>query len=296
MEVLIPIGSGFCPGVLSAEKKLFSIREKHKGLIYLSGMFIHNKEYKKYLEKNKIIEFANSIFDSKQNSYGIKEDKPVFVIATHGIDRKLEEEFKKNFIVYDLTCPKVKNVQKIIYQNRDSIILITGKENHPEVKSLKSYAINYHIISNSEYLIDEKFLCEIKDKEILLISQTTSDSFLFNEVISFLNIKYQQNFIKKLIIQNTICPTIEKRENNSIDIMKKNKLKAIVIGDILSSNSQRLYKKLKEINEDVFFVEQKEDIYKFIDKIKSEKKIMVVSSSSTPSFIENQIVDLLKNI
>ncbi len=287
MEVLIPAGSGFCPGVLNAEKKLLKIREKHQGNIYISGMFIHNKEYEKYLENQRII----SIKEYKQ----IPPDS-VFVISTHGLDKLVEKDITKNCIVYDLTCLKVKNVQNIISSYKNYFTIITGKENHPEVLGLKSYSQNNIIISDVLQLDNKKILDEIINKNILLISQTTADSLLFERTLEYLNKLYSQKSILQLASFNTICPSIKKREINSVNLLIKIKSKAIVIGDYLSSNSQRLFTNIKKITDDVFFIEKLDDLKNIVDKIKNEKRIMVVSSSSTPSFIEKEIIDFLSKI
>ncbi len=288
MEIIVPKGSGFCPGVLSAEKKLFEIRENYKGIIYLSGMFIHNKEYEKFLLKKNICEVDGKILSDDPST--------VFVISTHGIDKNLEEYYRKKYNVFDLTCPKVKNVQKIISENTDCLTIITGKEKHPEVIGLKSYSKEFIIVSEVDQIYQECFLHKIKNNDLLLISQTTANSDLFDGVSKFLKQKQLEGFLKNLSIHNTICPSIEKRENNSIEMLKKFNLNAIVVGDYLSSNSRRLFDKLKKIKDQIFFIEKPQDINLIIDKIKDEKKIMVVSSSSTPSFIENKIINILKNI
>lgn len=287
MKIIIPEGSGFCPGVVSAEKRLLEIRKNNQGNIYISGMFIHNKEYEKYLE-SKMILSAKELNSINDNS--------IFIISTHGIDRNLEQNLNKKFKVFDLTCPKVKNVQKLISNHPDFLTIITGKAGHPEIIGLISYSKNHILISDLNDINEEKFLIKIKNNNIMLISQTTGDSGLYLNVQKFLQNLYAEKYINQFISYNTICPSIEHREKNAVELMKKYDLKTIVIGDKLSSNSQRLFMKLKNINENTFFIENKNDLLKIVDKIKYEKSIMIVSSSSTPSFIENEIAEFLSKI
>lgn len=287
MKVIIPKGSGFCPGVLAAEKKLFEIRKNYDGKIYISGMFIHNKEYEKYLIKNNIISCKD---------YESIEDGSIFVISTHGLDKDIEKKLRNRLKVFDLTCPKVKNVQNIISTHQNYLTVITGKEEHPEVLGLKSYSKKNLLISNVNKLSSNEFLEKIKDQNLILISQTTANLNLFEETYKVLYSLKEKKFIKELLSFNTICPSIANREKNAIEILTKFNLNAIVIGDKLSSNSLRLFSKLKEVNNKIFFIENKEDLNNIMDEIKEEKEIMVVSSSSTPSFIEKEIIEILSNV
>lgn len=287
MKIIIPKGSGFCPGVLSAEKKLLDLRKNYSGIIYISGMFIHNKEYEKFLKDKNILNVSD---------YKMIEDGSIFVISTHGIDKNIEETLREKLKVYDFTCPKVKNVQKIIWQNKDYLTIITGKDDHPEIIGLKSYCKNNIVISKIEKLYSESFINNIKDKKILLISQTTSESDLFDRAKCYFDELYKKNIIKEFKSYNTICPSIENREKNAIEILKKNNIKTIVIGDYLSSNSQRLFSKLKQINQNTFFIQNKEELQIILNDIKYDAEIMIVSSSSTPYFIEKEIIEILLKV
>ncbi len=287
MKIIIPEGSGFCPGVIAAEKKLLELRENYNGIIYILGMFIHNKEYGNFLKSKNII---------SAEDFNKIENGSVLVISTHGIDRNFENNLKTRLKVFDFTCPKVKNVQKIIFSHKDYLTIITGKENHPETIGLKSYSSKNIVISDLAQLDKKKFIQQIKDKKILLISQTTANENLYVDTLNYLDNLLKNNFIIELKNYNTICPSIVNRENNSIDLLGKYNIKAIVIGDKLSSNSQRLFLMLKKVKEDIYFIENKSDLMKILDKIEKEKEILVVSSSSTPSFVEKEITDFLTKI
>lgn len=299
MKTIIPEGSGFCPGVVSAEKRLLELRKNFNGKIYISGMFIHNKEYEKYLKSLDIVTFEdydNIINKNIANKNNNTTDDSIFVISTHGIDKNIEEKLNERFKVFDLTCPKVKNVQKIIESNQDYFAVITGKEDHPETIGLKSYSLNNIVVSDIKILNEKKFNDSIANKKVLLISQTTAEEYLYINTFNYLENLLNKNIIKELKNFNTICPSIINRENNAIDLLQKLNIKAIVIGDRLSSNSQRLFNKLKKINNDVFFIEKKSDLENILNNIKNDKEIIVVSSSSTPSFIEKEIIDFLAKI
>ena len=284
MQIIIPEGSGFCPGVIAAEKKLLKIRKENKGPIYISGMFIHNKEYEKYLNGFNI--------KKTENPFDLPEDS-IFVIATHGIDRNIEANLEKRLKVFDLTCPKVKQIQKLIAQNSDKTCIIIGKEGHPETTGLKSYASSYILISSQENLYEPTILEKIKEnRKIALFSQTTSSLALFNDSkIFFLKLK-KDGKIEEVKIFNTICTSVQYREQKAIEVSRNCDV-SIVLGDYLSSNSKRLYDNLKQKNDEVYFIEKPDDLSKIINNIKDKNKVMLVSSASTPSFIEDSVKNML---
>ena len=75
--------------------------------------------------------------------------------------------------------------------------------------------------------------------------------------------------------------------------MSRNCDVSIVLGDYLSSNSKRLYDNLKQKNDEVYFIEKPDDLSKIINNIKDKNKVMLVSSASTPSFIEDSVKNML---
>src|SRR5271157_3418634 len=142
MKVYLPVHSGFCPGVKLAEKKLLDLKIKNKGRgIYVLGKLIHNNSYIEYLKSIGI------------NTSGSDADIPAGALAmirTHGIDRKIEDRIRKKIEVVDLTCSKVKALQKYIHKLslEGFFTVITGKKDHPEMLGLVSYADGFYVIEN----------------------------------------------------------------------------------------------------------------------------------------------------
>ncbi len=108
MKGYIPRYSGFCPGVKLAEKNIFKAKKNSKKQIYVLGKLIHNTQYINYLSKNEI--FTVESLDKIPKGATV-------AIRTHGISQHVENELRKKTNILDLTCTKVKQLQKVIKEH-----------------------------------------------------------------------------------------------------------------------------------------------------------------------------------
>ncbi|GAB4364091.1 MAG: 4-hydroxy-3-methylbut-2-enyl diphosphate reductase [Spirochaetales bacterium] len=288
MQVIVTRYSGFCPGVMQAERKLLAAKDQARERIFVYGYLIHNHTYIDYLSSQGIatVDEVDSI-----------EPDSILAIRTHGIDRRLEEILKERYTLLDLTCPKVKKVQRVIesYTRKGFYIVITGKREHPEVKGLVSYAERYTVIekgsqipSSIEQLEDEKNL------SILIISQTTGDRTLFETTIeAFRDAGRERGWMVE--VHDSICSITALREGEALKNLEKVDV-TFVIGDRLSSNATRLYKTLRSLTPEVHFISTLEDLKSLGLDFSRWNTIQVVSSSSTPAFIEVEIVSYLESL
>jgi 4-hydroxy-3-methylbut-2-enyl diphosphate reductase len=288
MKVYLPVHSGFCPGVKLAEKKLLSLKIKSSGRdIYVLGKLIHNSRYIEYLKTLGI----NTSDDASDIPAGAAA-----VIRTHGIGRKAEEDLRSRLETVDLTCAKVKELQKYIHKESGEgfFTVITGKKDHPEVLGLVSYAMNgFFVIENEgdlENFINEFDRCILK---ILVVSQTTGKRSLFEYVSKKIGEEFSKG--REIRINDSICSITIRREEESLKLQKKASL-TFVIGDHTSANADKLYQKLKEENINTYFIEGLDDLKNLKLPLSGYLSALVVSSSSTPSFIEKETVDYLLGI
>ncbi len=283
MLVLVPKTSGFCPGVKRAEDGVFKLREE-SDKVNIYGALIHNQDYTRMLQTHNI----NSVFVDQLS----KGD--TLVIRTHGIPKDEESRLKKEFILKDMTCPIVKRVQKQIEKEslQNAYVIISGKKDHAEVLGLVSYAKNYLVIENQKDL--DNFLKNIsipKDcKKIFVLSQTTHSREFF-EILC----RQIQSTIKDIpiTIKDTICPITENKEQESLLLQKEVDF-TVVIGDLNSSNSKKLYTVLK--NDMTIFTQNLSHLQSLELDWEGVQTVLVVSSTSTPLFIEKEIVEYLESI
>lgn len=287
MIVIVPQTSGFCPGVNRAEEGVFKLKESSER-VNLYGPLIHNQNYTKMLQQHNI---------SSVNIDSLAEGETL-VIRTHGISRYDEQELSKKFILKDLTCPIVKRVQKHVEKasQENSFVIISGKANHAEVQGLISYA-NHAIVI--ETYIDLKSFLERYDSiipkncsSIFILSQTTFSREFFTDLC----VKIRQTIQNMPItIKDTICPITENKEKESLELQKSVDF-TVVIGDPHSSNSKKLYNILKQASADTIFIQNKDHLITSGQDWEGIEKVLVVSSTSTPLFIETEVVNYLQSI
>ncbi|MBN1696219.1 MAG: 4-hydroxy-3-methylbut-2-enyl diphosphate reductase [Spirochaetales bacterium] len=290
MRIVIPKLSGFCPGVKEAEKTVMDYRKRFPDTpIYVLGYMINNRKYIEYLKERNII-----TVDSPDSLC----PGCIVAIRTHGIDRFVEEDLRNRFEVIDLTCSKVKKVQNAInaYSRDNYDIVINGKKPHPEMKGLISYARHAHIIENREDL--NRFMREsdvrikiFSSRNILIISQTTGDRTLFEEIVD--NVKKRLDSQVNVQVIDSICPVTESKEREALLLQRTCDI-SFVLGDRLSSNANKLFSILKGAKEDVYFIEGIDDIEKQAIGLYEYENAMIVSSASTPAFVEQAVAGYLE--
>ncbi|OHD10743.1 MAG: 4-hydroxy-3-methylbut-2-enyl diphosphate reductase [Spirochaetes bacterium GWB1_36_13] len=289
MKVLVPKYSGFCPGVKYAEDKIFA--QKKEKPIFVYGHLIHNKNYIQYLKEKEIY----TVEDLKE----IAEGETV-VVRTHGIEQNQEKEISEKYEILDLTCVKVKKLQSVIqsYSKKGYAVIITGKSDHPEVKGLKSYAEKYFVIEKEENIVNA--LSQINEKaeregwkKILLVSQTTAEASLFEAACR--NIKALFHDRMEIEIIQSICSITTLRENEALKLQAKVDV-SFVIGDPMSSNSKKLFNLLQKNHPETYFIEDLQALLELKLDLKKFHQAQVVSSSSTPDFIEKEVIHYLESV
>jgi 4-hydroxy-3-methylbut-2-enyl diphosphate reductase len=292
VKVITAKYSGFCPGVMQAEKKIFKARrENAEEPIYILGYLIHNQTYIDYLSRNSVITLSDT---------GGLPVGSVVVVRTHGLERQIEESLRTGHRVLDLTCPKVKKIQLLIqeYAGKDFFVLITGKKDHPEVQGLVSYAGDSYVIEKeTDILSFTESLAARAVRKIFVVSQTTGDPLLFVRTVRGVGEQASSLGIR-LESFNSICSITAMREKEALALQKKVDV-TFVIGDRISSNATKLYKVLAAGREkEVFFVNSREEAQAVTAGRGNAawKTAQVVSSSSTPAFLEQEIAAYLEGI
>jgi 4-hydroxy-3-methylbut-2-enyl diphosphate reductase len=282
MDIIVPNLTGFCPGVKRAQTKLFALKNQTAKSIYVLGHLIHNRNYIENLEKQGI-HTVQSVDEIPPGGHG--------VIRTHGIPKDLEIKLAKKTAILDCTCGKVKKIQNIIseHSGRGFFVVITGKKDHPEVRGLKSYAAQGIVVESVQDI--QKEIDILPKGKVLLISQTTADRKLFDDVRTFLTEILEKT---EVTAYDSICDITVRKENEALRLQAAADA-AFVIGDEISSNAKRLYSTLKQ-NGRVYFIHSAADLRTTTFPFKDWRSVMVVSSASTPDYIEAEVIAYLQNL
>lgn len=273
MEVVKTRYVGFCFGVRRAVELCLKEKASAKGTLYTLGPLIHNEQVVERLKALGIIveEAAERI------------EEGTVVLRTHGI-RKEEELVlrKKGLRILDATCPLVKRVREhaISLRQEGYKVVIVGREDHPEVKSVLSYLDNDAIVL-SQYE-------RIRGRRIGLVAQTTEELGKF------------ANIAKRLIeegyevrVFNTVCMVTRLRQREAREISKQVDL-VLVLGGKASSNTDKLYNVAKNENPCSYKIETKADIEP--EWFKGKRKVGLIAGTSTPGEVVEEVARVVKSL
>ena len=281
MEIIRAKYMGFCFGVLEAINVCNSLVEE-KGKKYILGMLVHNKQVVEDMQRKgfKLVTEEELLQDVDS-----LEENDIVVIRAHGTSKKVHEKLKERKVkVFDATCIFVNKIrQEIEIANEKGYsILFMGDRNHPEVKGVISFADDIQIFESYEEATKLKIDL---DKTYLLSTQTTLNKRKFEEVKKF----FKENY-KNVIIFDKICGATAVRQKAVEDLAVKVEV-MIIVGDIRSSNTKKLYEISKKLNDNTYLIENEEQLD--LDIFSGKKVVGITAGASTP---EETIMNIEKKV
>lgn len=294
MEIKVAKYGGFCFGVSRAVTAVEKLTEdKEVGRIYTLGNIIHNPTVVNQLKEKGVVSVAASdipaIYERTSES-----DPSTVVIRTHGIEKsisdKLFELSEKNpyFKVMDCTCPYVQKIHRIVSENshENTVTLIFGDAEHPEVRGIKSYALGKtYVFSSADQLEAEIMPRLVNETDIIMVSQTTQKLSEWKKCQKILNLVYT-----KSIIFDTICSVTENRQTEAKELAEESDV-MIVIGGRESSNTNKLFRTSLAVCPRTYLVETAEEARSIL--IPSGSKIAITAGASTPDSIIEEVKTIM---
>lgn len=267
--------AGFCFGVDRAVELVYDLVGKGEKVCTL-GPIIHNSQLVHDLE-SKGVRIIDDVDDCPPG-YTV-------VIRTHGVEKcVIDKADEKNIKYINATCPFVLKIHKIVSQQPDeTITLIAGDKNHPEVKGIRSYcrgdSFVFKTADELEKIIDNNDFSE--NNSLICVAQTT---------FSLKEWKKCEKILKKLYtncrIYSTICNATADRQREA-QALSKAADAMIVIGGRHSSNTCKL-RDVCRANADTFHIETAAEL-KNID-LSPYRVIGVTAGASTPSVIIKEVL------
>ena len=232
MEIIRASVLGFCFGVRRAvELAEKALLENPGKKVYSLGPLIHNENALKALEEKGL-----HILDESEIE-GLEQGS-VVIIRAHGVAPSVTDALeKRNCVIIDATCPRVKASQKMVerYSSQNDYVVLTGDRNHGEVIGIAGYAgENFSQIQD----YSEAISFDISDsdkKNIILLSQTTYSPKEFEKIENHFRQKFHN-----LAVMNTICPATNERQQALLELCKQVD-GVLVVGGKNSANTKRLY-------------------------------------------------------
>jgi len=273
LQIVFPKINGMCAGVCNALTKTEELL-KSGDTLCLFGELIHNKRAMQKLGD------GIRLVSSPNEACGHK-----LLIRTHGAAPQVFEECEALQIeVVDLTCPFVKKVQqeaKSLHENGNRVIIL-GNSNHPEVIALKEWAGKDAVVIGDRASAEAFFF----EGECSLIAQTTIPQTEFDEIF---NILHRNNPHIKSV--NTLCNAVTLRQQALRELCKNVDL-IIVIGDRLSSNTNKLLHISSECGVRAYLIEGAHELSDAW--LTGVRRIGVAAGASTPQWIIEEVVVMLE--
>ena len=271
MEIIVAKSAGFCYGVKRAID-MTELAINGKDEVYCLGEIVHNKFVIEELKEKglKIVKDISEVPNNKE-----------LVLRAHGVTLAEEDLCcEKNINTIDTTCPNVEKIHKIVKEHSENgyEIIIIGDKTHPEVIGTAGWSKNTPIIINSL----EEVKNVDKTQKYCLVSQTTTNSIKSKEIAEEL-----QKIIPNLIVFNTVCMATETRQKEVLELAQICDY-MIVIGDKMSSNSNKLYEISRKICKNTQFIENIDELILNFDK--KSCKIGITAGASTPEKIIKEVV------
>ncbi|MEW6621603.1 MAG: bifunctional 4-hydroxy-3-methylbut-2-enyl diphosphate reductase/30S ribosomal protein S1 [Bacillota bacterium] len=268
VEIILAREAGYCFGVKRAIN--LAVQNASNNTFSL-GQMIHNPQVISMLDK-----LGVKVADEVDNI----PDESTVIIRSHGVGPSdIEKANKKKLKVVDGTCPFVQRAQKIAQDlaKKKYEIVIVGDENHPEVKGIKSWANNAHIVENTEQAMA---LPDMKNVGIL--AQTTLPEKVFYNVVKVIKAKS-----KNTEVHNTICRATSLRQRAAkelaplVDMM-------VVIGGRNSANTNKLTELCQDLGTPTYHVETAQELSP--EMFYGIRKVGITAGASTPDWIIEEVV------
>jgi 4-hydroxy-3-methylbut-2-enyl diphosphate reductase len=277
MKVILAKSAGFCMGVRRAVDTTLDVVQKEDTGVSTFGPLIHNPQVLNLLEERGV----KTLQDIPEQESG------TVIIRAHGVPPVHKEKLRMaGATVKDATCPHVVKVQVIIkkYLAQGYATVIIGDRNHAEVEGLMGFAGSLgRVVSNSKD-VDTLELHE----PYIIVSQTTQDETIFDELSSLILEKYPGGKVF-----NTICDATHKRQEEVRSLC--NEVEAmVVVGGKNSANTKRLAEIAEGMGCPVFLVETEDELD--IGALSKYECVGVTAGASTPTWMISRVIRILEAI
>jgi len=267
-EVRIAERAGFCYGVRLAIDKARHAREQGQEVTTL-GQLVHNPGIKADLSDRGI----------KTADLADQVEGGTLVIRAHGVPADEMEKVRgaAGLQVIDATCTWVLQSQKAARELAEAgyTVCIIGHEDHPEVKGVRSYAGEGHVVVDD---MDRSTWERVpRTKKIGVLSQST---ILPNKLEDFAAFCLRR--CHDLRVVNTVCPVTLTRQDDSVALAREVEA-MIVVGGKNSSNTKELAVKCQQIQPETIHVADADELAaSFADWVPRFASIGITGGTSTP--------------
>lgn len=274
-QIILAKTAGFCFGVDRAVNLVYELVNKGEKVCTL-GPIIHNAQLVDDL-KSRGVKIIDDVFEAPEG-YTV-------VVRTHGVEKEVVDELENRKIVYvNATCPFVTKIHNIVKeQDENTVVLIAGDCNHPEVKGIRSFCNGESFVFKNENELSNilENHPELSKKSVICVSQTT---------FSLKEQKKCKKILEKVCtnckIFDTICNATADRQSEADEISKKSDA-MLIIGGRHSSNTCKLRDTCSS-NCPSFLIETADELSEL--DLDAYNVIGVTAGASTPALIIKEVL------
>ncbi|MEX0709989.1 MAG: 4-hydroxy-3-methylbut-2-enyl diphosphate reductase [Chloroflexota bacterium] len=281
-EVRIAERAGFCYGVRLAIDKAKHARDEGKEVTTL-GQLVHNPGIKADLSDRGI----------KTADLADQVEGGTLVIRAHGVPKGELDQVrgKDDLEVIDATCTWVLQSQKAARELAEAgyTVCIIGHEDHPEVKGVRSYAGEKHVVVDD---MDRSTWERVPHtKKIGVLSQSTILPYKLEEFAAFCLPRCHD-----LRVVNTVCPVTLTRQSDSVMLAAEVDA-MLVVGGKNSSNTKELAVKCAEVCADTLHIADADELEaEHRDWVRHKARIGITGGTSTPEVDLEEVRDRIYSL
>lgn len=282
MKLLLSKPRGFCAGVVRAIETVEKALQIWGAPIYVKHEIVHNRHVVDALRMKGAI-FIEDL-----------EDVPVgarLIYSAHGVSPAVREKAKeRKLFEIDATCGLVTKVHSAVkrYAEKGYQILLIGHRNHVEIIGTAGEAPE--VTSIIESPADVEKLQFSADQKLFYTTQTTLSLDDVKEITDALMRKYPH---VETLPSSSICYATTNRQMALSSITSETDL-VLVIGDIKSSNSNRLREVAEKRGIPAYLINGESEIDpKWLEQV---KVIGLTAGASTPEEIVQCCIARLREL
>lgn len=285
LEVVLASPRGFCGGVKRAIDTVSRTVEKFGAPVYVVHDIVHNEHVLEDFKKKGVV-FIDKLEDLPRT------DRPV-IFSAHGVpDKTLEKAKDLNLTYIDTMCPLVGAIHTFMkrkYEQGYKIILIGNKKHQEIIGDIGQIPEDGLILVENEE--DAKNLKVAYEK----ITYTTQTTLLKTYLENIIKILKENNPQLEMPPIHGVCLATTNRQGAVKALAEKHKDLDVFysIGGKHSANANKLVTVAKENGvKEAYLIQD----YKGLDleKLKTLKKIGIITAASTPEERLDEVLNLLK--
>jgi 4-hydroxy-3-methylbut-2-enyl diphosphate reductase len=282
MDIEIDPHAGFCFGVEKAIKKAEVYLAKSNSLLCL-GEIVHNPNETERLSGIGLKTIGPNEFRELKNT--------TVLIRAHGEPPETYEVARKNNIdLIEATCPVVIKLQKRVHEawkemkEKQGMVLIAGKRNHPEVNGLAGQTAYEAVIIES---VEELDNINIKGP-VRLFAQTTFNKEEFEQIRDRMKARMGQDGTNadNFNSHNSICGQVSNRVPKIKEFSRNHEVIIFVSGKN-SSNGKYLFDQCKTTNPRSYFISSPVELER--SWTSGAQSVGISGATSTPRWLMEEV-------